>query len=34
MFDEYGNIANYMSILGNKQLEINARTKDYNALIE
>ena len=33
-FDEYGNISNYMSILGQKQAEINARTKEYNSLID
>ncbi len=33
-FDKYGNIANYMSLLAVRQTEINARTADYNKLIE
>lgn len=33
-FDKYGNIANYMDILGNKQAQVNAKTKEYNSLID
>lgn len=33
-FDRYGNISNYMDILGNKQAQINAKTKEYNSLID
>ena len=33
-FDKYGNISNYMDILGNKQAQVNAKTKEYNSLIE
>ena len=32
-FDQYNNISNYMSILGQKQAEINARTDQYNAIV-
>jgi len=32
-FDQYGNIANYMGILGKKQAEINALIKEENSLI-
>ena len=34
MFDGYGNIANYMSILEAKQAQVNAVTREYNNLIE
>ena len=33
-FDKYGNITNYMDILGRRQSEINAKTKEYNSLID
>lgn len=33
-FDKYGNISNYMDILANKQAQVNAKTKQYNSLIE
>ena len=33
-FDKYGNIANYMDILGKKQAQVNAKTKEYNSLID
>ena len=33
-FDKYGNIANYMDILSNKQAQVNAKTKEYNSLID
>ena len=33
-FDKYGNISNYMDILGKKQAQVNAKTKQYNSLIE
>ena len=33
-FDKYGNISNYMDILVNKQAQVNAKTKEYNSLIE
>ena len=33
-FDKYGNISNYMDILGNKQAQVNAKTKEYNSLID
>ena len=33
-FDKYGNISNYMNILANKQAQVNAKTKEYNSLIE
>ena len=33
-FDQYGNIANYMDILGKKQAQVNAKTKEYNSLIK
>ena len=32
-FDEYGNIANYIDILGKKQAEINALISEENSLI-
>ena len=34
MFDSYGNISNYLSILGTKQNEINALIKEENSLIQ
>ena len=33
-FDAYGNIANYMDILGKKQAQITAETAKYNSLID
>ncbi len=33
VFDEYGNIANYMQVLGDKQDNINALTNKYNDLV-
>ena len=33
-FDQYNNISNYMSILGQKQAEINARIDQYNAIVD
>ena len=33
-FDQYGNIANYMDVLGNKQAEINNLIQKQNTLIE
>ena len=33
-FDKYGNISNYMTILAKKQEQVNAKTKEYNRLIE
>jgi len=33
-FDKYGNISNYMDILVNKQAQVNAKTKEYNSLID
>lgn len=32
-FDSYGNISNYMDILGQKQAAVNAKTKEYNDLV-
>ena len=32
-FDAYGNISNYMDILGQKQAAVNAKTKEYNDLV-
>ena len=34
VFDEYGNIANYMQVLGDKQDHINNLTDKYNALVQ
>ena len=34
IFDVYGNIANYMDILGKKQAQITAETQKYNSLID
>ena len=33
-FDAYGNIANYMDVLGKKQAQITAETAKYNSLID
>ena len=32
-FNEYGDISNYMDILGSKQAAVNAKTKEYNDLV-